>query len=612
MLKKYAAPFILTLVIALNLFLGFSRIGTYSAVDEPYWTYGRTSKFWTAIAQHKWKSTNINDKPGITVAILSGAGLLKYDPMQYASIRGDVKTDQQIKDIDGINFYFRLPIFLFCTFSLLAFYFLLKKLFGQTTALLGFVFIGLSPILLGISLIINPDSLLWIFLPLSLLSYFAFQKQTEKKYLIATGIFLGLSLLTKYVANILYIFFFILPFLDYVLTDEKPPLKNFLKAALKNYFILAAISMATFYVLFPATWAHPKVLLEGTFLSKAFAKTWPIFAGLVILILADTVLLSNKVTQPILNFFSKHKKIFINILIFAFLGIILLVFLDTYLGMKPFDLEGILASPKGIGINEKGFVIATAGAMLANTYSLIFGISPLVFLFFIIGLLTTTKQKAAIDQEKKTIIYFALFILLYYLASTVNDVAATVRYQIILYPLAFIVAAIGANHVLSNKKIQQFKYVTPFAVTIAFFVILTISLLALKPFYFTYASSLLPEKYLLNTKDMGDGSFEAAAYLNALPGARNLVVWSDKGAVCTEFVGTCNIGFSKKDLIGKNYDYFVISAGRVSRSMKLSGSANDIIDFKKIYATKQVEKNITVGGRSNNFVKIISAQALKN
>ena len=126
MLKKIITPLVISLVIAINLFLGLSRLDKYSAVDEPYWTYGRTSKFWTAIENHNWKSTNVNDKPGITVAILSGFGLLKYDPMQYESLREDAKTEQQLRDIRSINFYFRLPIFLFCTLMILAFYFLLK------------------------------------------------------------------------------------------------------------------------------------------------------------------------------------------------------------------------------------------------------------------------------------------------------------------------------------------------------------------------------------------------------------------------------------------------------------------------------------------------------
>jgi 4-amino-4-deoxy-L-arabinose transferase-like glycosyltransferase len=606
MFKKIIAPLVISLVLAMNLFLGLARLGTYSAVDEPYWTYGRISKFWTAVAQGKWRSTDINDKPGITVAILSGFGLLKYDPLLYQHNRGDIKTDQQLKDIDGINFYFRLPIFLFCVFALLLFYFFTKKLLGKTVALLSFIFIGLSPIIFGISLIINPDSLLWIFLPLSLLSYFIFQKDGKKSYLIASGFFLGLALLTKYVANILYIFLFMLPFLEYIFLENKPDLAAYLKKSFLNYEVILFVSMATFYVLYPATWAHPNTLLKGTFLSKAFETTWPLFASLIALIAADIFLFKSKATSWILNFISKNKVILMRLVTGIFLLAITMVFIDTYAGMKPFDLQGILNSPKGIG--AKNIFDSYAGAILADTYSLIFGISPLALAALLVALVLNLKKKTAYTREALLVFYFTLLILLYYFASSFNNVAATVRYQIALYPLAFIMSAIGIAYVLSLESVR--KYVSAaLAVTLTLVIAVT-SIFLVRPYYFTYASALLPQKYLLNTKDMGDGSWEAAQYLNSLPDARSLTVWSDKGAACTEFVGTCNIGFSKKDLEGKNFDYFIISAGRVSRSLKLSGGANNIVNFKKVYSSNTYEKIIIMDGRPDNFVKIISAKSI--
>lgn len=606
MFKKVIAPIIISLIIAINLVLGFTRLSTYSAVDEPYWTYGRTSKFWNAIKEHKWKSTNVNDKPGITVAILSGAGLLEYDPMQYKSLREEPKTDEQLKDMDAINFFFRLPIFLFCTLMLLAFYFFLRKLFGDTIALLGFIFIGLSPIIFGISLIINPDSLLWIFLPLSLLSYFIFKKEENKKYLYASGLFLGLSLLTKYVANILYIFFFFLPFLEYIFLEKKPALTSYLKKSFLNYVVLVVISMATFYVLYPATWAHPKTLLKGTFLSQAFETTWPLFVGLFILIAIDTLLFKNKITHYILNFFSKYKTLLMQITTGFFLAAIAFVFINTYLGMKPFDFEAILSSPKGIGASN--IFQSYIGAILADTYSLIFGISPLALIALIAALIFNLKKKTEYSQEACVVFYFTIFILFYYFASSVNNVAATVRYQITLYPLALIMSAIGLSYIISAKQLK--KYASVALVSVLTLVIALVGIISVRPHYFAYASSLLPQKYLLNYKDMGDGSYEAAAYLNSLPNAKNFAIWSDKGAVCAEFIGKCNIGFSKKDLSDKNFDYFVISTGRISRSMKLSGSVNDIIDFRKIYSSEEYTKKIIIGERPDNYVGIVSGDIL--
>jgi hypothetical protein len=386
--KKYITPSIITLVLLVNLGLGLSRLGNYSSVDEPYWTYGRITKFWNGVKAHNWKSTSVNDKPGITVAILSGAGLVTIDPMPYKGLRGEVKTDAQLRDINTINFIFRLPIFLFSVFLLPFFYLLLRKLLDETTALIAFVFIGTSPILLGISLIINPDSLLWLFLPLSLLSYFVFQKTNRKHYLFASGILLGLALLTKYVANILYIFFFFLPFLDYIFASTKPELKYYLKKSLREYIILVAISMVTFFILYPATWVHPNILLEGTFLSKAFKTTWPLFALLFSGIAIDVFFYKNKVTAWILERCSHHQSWLIQGVSALFLFGILFTLTNTYTGMRLFDTDAALASPKG---SSHGLLIY-ADKIIADIYSLIFGISPLALLGIIIALLLNFKK----------------------------------------------------------------------------------------------------------------------------------------------------------------------------------------------------------------------------
>ena len=602
--KKYIAPAIIVIVLLINLTLGLTRLGNYSSVDEPYWTYGRITKFWNGIKAHNWKSTSVNDKPGITVAIISGAGLGTIDPMPYKNLRGDVKTDAELQDINTINFSFRLPIYLFCVLLLPFFYILLRKLFDEITALIAFVFIGLSPILLGISLIINPDSLLWIFLPLSFLSFLVFHKTDSKPYLYWSGFLLGLALLTKYVANILYIFFFFLPFLEYILAKKKPLLRPYLKKSFRDYTLLVVISMATFFMLYPATWVNPKILLDGTFLSQAFRTTWPLFVGLIVFILSDILLFKEKLTQRMLDVLSKYKYLLLRSIAGLFLAGIIFTLLNTYTGMRLFDTTATLASPKGEGHS----LLLYADKITADIYSLIFGISPIALLGLVAALLLMTKKERLNSYEAKIVFFFSLFILFYYLASTVNSVVATVRYQIVLYPFAFVISAIGLSHILSLKKVSRYL---PSLAGVTFVVILSVwSLLSVRPFYFAYTSAFLPKQYFVNLKDMGDGSYEAAQYLNSLPNPEKLTVWSDKGAVCAVFKGKCVIGFSNKRIKGVNFDYVVISSGRKSRTLKLSGNANKIIDFKKAYATNDTVFSIIIGNRPNNFVKVIDKKTI--
>lgn len=602
MLKKIFTPAIILVVLIINLYFGLTRLENYSAVDEPYWTYGRTSKFWNAVKEAEWEKTDVNDKPGITVAILSGFGLLKYDPMLYKSLREKPKTDQQLETMNSINFYFRLPIFLFILAMLPLFYFFLNKLFGRTIALLSFILISFSPILLGISLIINPDSLLWLFMPLSLLAYFVFLKENKRNYLITSGILLGLSLLTKYVSNLLIIFYLLLPFAEYIFTEEKKEsLQKYFKQALINYFILIFFATLTYFVFFPATWINLEKLLEGTFLSKAFETTWPIFIAFFAFLSLDWIILRSKLTGFILEKITRFKKIlFIGLPIF-FVLIIFFAIADTYLGMRPFDFPAIVASPKNSESNPL-FAMKSLGNIVADFYSLIFSISPLAFLGLIFGAGSLAiKKKVSYSRTNLTVFYLIALIIFYYLASTVNHVVATVRYQIALYPLALIITAIGIYKFLELTKLTALKHKI---VTISLVAIFSLAgVLLSRPHFLTYSSFLLPTDFVANYKGMGDGSYEAGQYLNTLSDARQISVWSDKGAVCAVFIGKCYTGYDAKTLKKVDFKYYIVST---DRSSKFSNR----LDFKKAYESENFEHITILDGRPNNFVKVVATDKL--
>lgn len=611
--KKIIVFLAVSAVFAVNIFFGFPRLSKYSSVDEPYWTYNRTPDFWRAIAEQRWKNTNINDKPGITVVEISGVGLFSgIKPLAYKSIRQEAKTQRASREIIKMNFFLRLPIYLTGLLFLGFFYFFLKKLFNRPIAVISLIFIGLSPIILGISLIINPDALLWGFLPLSILSYLAYQEKNQRKYLIFSGIFLGLSLLTKYVANILFVYLFGLIFLNYIyLRNEKINFFAYIKKALLDYGILIIVSLVTFFVLYPNCWVNPKALLEGTLLSAAFKTTWPIFASFIGFLIGDLLFLKSRIFSRIMNFFSKYRQCLKITIGSVFLLGIIFVFFNTYSGMRIFDFEGEMTSPKGESALSLAHLINITASDL---YALVFALTPFVFLFFFWAILKNTFQKREIKKEAAAISYFLIFILLYYIASTVNNVTATVRYQIVVYPLASIIAGIGLYQISQTEKLK--KYLKIGAIYIFAILISAASLYLSSPFFFNYSSALLPKKYILNLKDMGDGSFEAAQFLNQLSGAEKLAIWSDKGAVCETFLGKCKVGFNKKDTENFDFDYFIVSTGRKSRSLKLERATDfkNKIDFKKLYAAgfKGADFEINFGNNPNNFVRAIKTEkALK-
>ncbi len=602
--KKIVIAFFILLVLILNLSLGLTRLSHYSAVDEPYWIYKRIPKYWKAIKEQKWRHTNINDKPGITVALISGIGLFSVNPLPYKSLRQEVKTPTQTNYFSKINFSLRLPIYLATIIFLLIFFLLLQKLFNTSVALTALTFIGLSPIILGMSLIINPDSLLWGFLPLSILSYLIHQKEKQsKKYLYLTGIFLGLALLTKYVANILYVYFLGLIFLEYIYYfQKKKPFFNYLKKALLDFSFIIAISMAVFFLLFPATWKHSEILLKGTLFSKAFKSTWPIFIGFFALLLADLGINKSRLSSLVMNFLTKYRDLFQKIIGGLILIITGFIFYNIFTGMTIWNFEAIMASPKG----GSGFALMDfISKVIADLYALIFGLTPLVFIFFIYSIFKNSFLKNSKKEKFPSVLYFLLFILLYYIASTINHVTDTVRYQIVLYPLASIIAAIGFYQFIETPFIK--KYLRFYSAYLIIIALSFFSLYSVKPFYLTYASSILPSRYILNFKDMGDGSFQIAQELNKLPQAQKLIIWSDKGAVCESFIGRCITGFHKNDLAGVHFNYLIVSTGRKSKSLKSHSLLHQQFNFTKIYSSSfPGYKMIILGGRPNNFVKIVS------
>ncbi|MFA6285080.1 MAG: glycosyltransferase family 39 protein [Parcubacteria group bacterium] len=523
------------IIVVSSFFFGFSRLKNFSGVDEPYWQYDRVPKFWKNAKEMDWKHTNISDKPGVPLAIVSGAGLPFIDgnPKNLKSLRSEPKTPQEMKEIRDVYFKLRFPVFLFTLAMLPLFYFLIKKLLGKRVARFSLLFIGLSPILLGISLIINSDAILWILTALSTLSLFVFLKNSEKKYLILSGFLLGLSVITKYVANILFVYFFLVFFLEYIFhAHKRVAIGKYLKQALGNYILLFLMAMATAFVFFPATWVKFSVLIKATVGNDVFSSTWPLFAGVIGLLLVDTFVFKAKFSSLVFDFLAKYRALIAKTFAGLFLAFSVFVFLHVWAHLRVFDLQAIISSPKGIG--KGGLLEKFGGALTADIYSLLFSVSPLilVLILFAIGNIFWKKE---LKRSAITVVYILIFLFIYYLGSAVNKVVTTPRYQIMIYPLVFVVAAIGMDQILEIKKIK--KYFSPTCAYAVAIIVLLGSLFIVRPNFLAYASELLPKSFIVNLKGMGEGSFEAATYLNSLPGAHEMTIWSDKGAVCEVFAG---------------------------------------------------------------------------
>jgi 4-amino-4-deoxy-L-arabinose transferase-like glycosyltransferase len=605
MKERIITILIFFVVIVSSFFFGFHRLENFSGVDEPYWSYERVPDFWRAIQKMKWKNTNISDKPGIPLAIVSGAGLpfIGENPKNFKPLRYNPKTPEQIKEIRDIYFKLRLPVYLFTLAMMPVFYWLIKKLLGKNVARFSLIFIGLSPVLLGISLIINSDALLWILTALSTLSLFVFFKNSEKKFLILSGFLLGLSVITKYVANILLVYFFLAFFLEYIFVAHKNiAIGKYLKQSLANFFLLFLTTMVTAFAFFPATWVKFSTLINATVGNEVFSSTWPLFAGVIVLAAVDTFLLKSKFSNIAFGFLAKWRDAIAKAFAVLFLVFAVFVFSHVYAHLPVFDLQAIIASPKGIG--QGNVLWRYGGALTADIFSLLFSVSPLILIFVLFAVGNIFRKKE-MRRDMVTIVYILIFLFIYYLGSAVNAVVTTVRYQIMIYPLIFVVAAIGISQILEIEKIK--KNVPLFAAYAVSIIILLGSLFIVSPNFLAYASEILPKNFIVNLKGMGEGSFEAATYLNKLPGAHDMTIWSDKGAVCEAYAGKCFIDFKKKTFEENKIAYFVVSTDRRSRSLKMSGSIKNIVDFEKMYKGNNPDFQVLIDNNSNDFVKVFKS-----
>lgn len=584
---------------------GAYNIGKFSAVDEALWTFDRIPEFWKDLGKANWNGTRVSDKPGVTVAFVSGFGLLFENPLELKFLQWNgerLKTPQQVEKMNKVM---RLPIFILTLLLIPLFYFFIERIAGKTSAIFGIIFIGLSPPLIGMSRIINPDSLLWIFLPLSILSFFAYQKKNQISFLYISGFLLGIALLTKYIANVLFVYFFLLIFLEFIFNEKitAESAKEYLKKSLRDFGLLSLTAIITFFALYPATWVKPQRILLATIQSQAFVSTWPYFFGLILFILLDVYFFNAKIFKSILIFFRKRKRILFISISAIFLAFMFFAALNMYLGMKFFDFENILASPKSSYV-KAGFL----GVLSANFYPLVFGVSPLVLLLLIFSNIKCFLKRFDINRF---VIYLELFILVYYLGSAVNKVASTMRYQIIIFPIALAIAAIESGYLVDS--FFKFKKKTANLILAIIFIFGIEVLLAFYPFYLSYASILLPRKYYLDQKDMGSGSYEVAMYLNSLPEPKKLVIWTDKSGVCSFFLGRCMSSLDSPSVNLYEIDYFVISSGRENRTTRIvSGKLNSNLR-NKYHLDELYEKNtpvfeININNRPGQYVKVIKTE----
>lgn len=557
---------------------GFFHLGQFETTDEHLWKYDRIGSYWKAVQSGAWADTYINDKPGITVALISGLGLLE-EPTPKKSERRDLPTGEanlfeayNTQQTEKTNIAFRLPILLFTLLALCLMFFLLTTLFSsQWIALFITLFITYNPLLLGIAQIINPDSFFWIFSFLATIVFLSWLQFHHTRLAFLTGVFLGFALLSKYTAFLLLLFFFILTFSHFIFVSTQKFSRSWIFNTFKSFSLIFLVAAVTFFVLLPATFLNPALFFKG-FSQFFLLKHWPYWVGIAttgsIGIWLGYKFLQDTSLATIEGFFHQYRLLLFRILSVLFLLLYVTILINSWTGQILSPVEALRDSAyanepqafnfrpvleKNAPVLEKWFKL-----YLMEGAPLVFSLTPIMLLLIFIGALA---GHTALFRPMTRHILFSVFCftLLYLTATIFAKVVTNARYMIMLYPLLALAAGLVLSD-LSEFLTKRFNLKHSFVYTIVAICIILSSSLTLwiiKPFYFSYTNGLLPIDQSIHDS-WGHGSYEAAQYLNALPQAESLIIWSSSDTVCRFFLGKC-LKSRRIDLSIVKPDYLVMS-----------------------------------------------------
>ena len=593
-------------------YFGFYRIGKFVTADEHYWLYERIPQYFKALEDRNFKKTRINDKPGVSLALVSGIGLLEEKNPQ-----GHFEKLERIDRYDSENserFYssFRTPIIIFNLFLAAYLFWVIGKILkNKLLSALAVSFIILSPIILGISRIINPDALLWSTSIAALFSFFAFAKTDEKKFILLTGFFTGLALLSKYTANILFIFYFIFILIKYLVNYKRFFSSDSYKSSAyfnKNIFWLAIIFFLSCVVLgffMPAALRNPKIMYLQTLGSEGIKKIALPFILITLLFFLDAAIFKARIISRLGIFFEKIKRFIIPIFYGFLLFLFFVVLANWIFGLNLFDTAKISVDAR----STDAFVLETGlgGKILLETYPLVFSLTPIVLGLIIFYWFSQIFGKKEDDNCTPLGLSLSIFMMIFLSGGIISGVLLTARYLVLLYPLAGFLAVLGIREIFKKFNFSlNSKIIFSFLILIISF----LTLWSVKPFYYNYASFLLP-KNLIVSDAWGFGGYEAADYLNNLPDAKNLTVWADYYGTCEFFKGACCTDYK----FDQPVDYYVLTrrgAIRYEPAYWSSKSPNwnkgKIIEAYPFYSSKNTVWQLNINNRPGNFIKIFKAE----
>ncbi len=431
-----------------------------------------SSLFLKSVLEQDWAGALVLGYPGVPTLIFGGAGvglryLLHYAgwlPLPWAS--GDLMTTlAQTTTQFGVFkhpldflLWVRLPLALVAFLSVGGIYMMLRRLLDERLALLSTLIIAFNPFILAHSRIIHVDAPLAHFMFLSFLAFVLYLERGGWKWLIFSGLFGGLAVLSKTPAVLLGPILVVSGFF-YALfpppgTSRRMRWQRF-GVALLGWGIIA---VGAFFALWPAMWSRPM-----------YAVDW----------LISTVESVNRMAHPTTGIFWAEQQSDQNPLYY-------LIAFPYHL--TPLTTIGLVA---GLGLIGAGLVAywRQSGSWVAEKLPL--ALSLVVYVLFFMGTVSFISRRGD-------------------------------RYILPVYFAAGLLAALGLWWVAGwlGDRLGRFR-ITPARLLGAVVLVQVAFVLLYHPYYLAYYNPLLggyrTAPYRVNI-GWGEGLDLAARYLNRLTG----------------------------------------------------------------------------------------------
>jgi hypothetical protein len=232
--------------------------------DEHFW-FLRTQNFISAIQKGDWAGTYQNPKPGITVMFLSGVCLETV--LQVYELAFNFRP--QIYTYDTfwlVSLATKLPLVLLNIVSVIGITIIIRKIFNKQLSIFFLILLVLHPYFIGISRYFHGDGTLTIFMSLSVFTLFYAIFSDKRLFLVLSGIFGGLAVLTKLQGVFLF------PYLGLILLCEVFYKKLSIKDLVFWFVLWSVVFVFTIFLFFPALWVNAADTLRSIF-EEAFVIT---------------------------------------------------------------------------------------------------------------------------------------------------------------------------------------------------------------------------------------------------------------------------------------------------------------------------------------------------